>query len=110
MKSNKVWDEEGVHSLKDLLRDKSITEAILGRAFAILAIKGEELSDELKTWKARIVFQGSNVRTQTGTSAADLFKRASNAPASFAAARRTFLSTLSAHRRPYREEEPSPCP
>ena len=42
---------------------------------------------ELKAWKARIVFQGSNVRTKAGTSAADLFEEVSNAPASFAAAR-----------------------
>ena len=40
MRSKKVWDEEDVHSLEDLLRDKSISEAMLGRAFAILWIKG----------------------------------------------------------------------
>ena len=60
---------------------------MLGRAFAILGIKGEELGDVLKAWKARIIFQGSNVRTKTGTSAADLFEQVSNAPASFTAAR-----------------------
>ena len=74
MNSKKVWDVDCVYFLKDLLRDKQISEAMLGRAFTILGIKGEELGDELKAWKARIVFQGSNVRTKTGTSAADLFE------------------------------------
>ena len=60
---------------------------MLDRAFAILGIKGAELGDALEAWKAGIVLQGSNVRTKTGTSAADLFEEVSNAPASFAAAR-----------------------
>ena len=59
---------------------------MLGRAFAIFGIKGDELGEELKPWKARIVFQGSNVRTKTCTSAADLFEELSNARASFVAA------------------------
>ena len=58
---------------------------MLGRAFAILSIKGKELGDDLNTWKARIVFQGSNVFTKTRTS--DLREAVSNAPMSFAAAR-----------------------
>ena len=64
----------------------NISEAMLGRAFAILGIKGEELAGNLKQWKARIVFRGSDVRTKTGTSAHELFEDVSNAPASFAAA------------------------
>ena len=60
--SKKVLDVDDVYFFKDLLRDKQISEAMLGRAFAILGIKGKELEDELKAWKARIVFQGSNVR------------------------------------------------
>ena len=43
MKLKNVWDEEDVHSLEDLLRDKTISEAMLGRAFAIMEIKGNEL-------------------------------------------------------------------
>ena len=47
-------------------------------------------------------FQGSNIRTKTGTSAADLLEEASHAPASFAAARaalgvaalKQFMATL----------------
>ena len=60
---------------------------MFGRVFYILDIKNEKLGDDQKVWKARCVFQGSNVRTKTGTSAADLFEETSNAPASFAATR-----------------------
>ena len=82
-----VWDLDDVYSLHDLLRDKNISEPMLGRVFAILGIKGEELADTLQQWKARIVFQRSNVRTKSGTSAHDLFEDVNNAPASFPAAR-----------------------
>ena len=60
---------------------------MLGRVFSILGIKNEELGEDQKVWKARCVFQGSNVRTKTGTSASDLFEETSNAPATFAATR-----------------------
>ena len=60
---------------------------MLGRAFQILGVKGEELAENEQSWKARIVFQGSNVRTKSGTPATDLYEEISNAPASFAAAR-----------------------
>jgi hypothetical protein len=87
MYEKEVWDTKDVYSLHDLLRDDRIKEAMLGRAFAILGIKGEELGVADQKWKARIVFQGSNIRTKSGTTAADLFEEVSNAPASFAAAR-----------------------
>ncbi|CAK0813605.1 unnamed protein product, partial [Prorocentrum cordatum] len=82
-----VWDESDVHSLRDLLRDPKLAEAMFGRVFAILGIKGEELSKEHQQLKARAVFQGSNVRTKTGSSAAELFEEVADAPASFAAGR-----------------------
>jgi hypothetical protein len=89
MRKRKVWDEDDVYSLGDLLRTKDIAEAMLGRVFQILGIKGEELPEghEERIWKARIVFQGSNVRTKSGTAATELYEEISNAPASFAAAR-----------------------
>ena len=62
-------------------------ECVLGRVFQILGTKGEELGKSEQQGKARIVFQGSNVRTKTGTTAADLYEESSNAPASFAAPR-----------------------
>ena len=83
----KVLDTEDVYALNDLLHDNKISEAMLGCLFAILRIKGEKLAANQQTWKARIVLQGSSVRTRTGASAADLFEEVSNAPASFAAAR-----------------------
>ena len=87
LRTKQVWDVDDVYSLQDLLKDPAISEAMLGRVFAILGIKGEELEKYKQQWKARIVFQGSNVRTKTGTSATDLYEEVSNAPASFAAAR-----------------------
>ena len=39
MNSKKVWDTEDVHSLKDLLRDPTFAEVMLGRVFHILSIK-----------------------------------------------------------------------
>ena len=84
-----VWDTSDVYSLHDLLRTPNVTECMFGRIFQILGIKGEELKedDPERIWKARIVFQGSNVRTKSGTSATELYEEISNAPASFAAAR-----------------------
>ena len=79
MHDKRVWDENDVHSLKDLLRDPKLAEAMFGRVFTILGIKGEELNKEHQQWKARAVFQGSNVRTKTGTSAAELFEEVANA-------------------------------
>ena len=60
---------------------------MFGSVFFILGFKNEELGDDQKVWKARRVFQGSNVRTKTGTSAADVFEESSNASASFAPTR-----------------------
>ena len=83
MNSKKVWDTDEVYSLTDILRNPKIPEAMFGRVFSILGIKHEELGDDQKIWKARCVFQGSNLRTRT--SAADLFEETSDAPAPFAA-------------------------
>ena len=78
-------DTSEVYSLSDTLRNSEIPEAMFGRVFSILGIKNEELREDQKVWKARCVFQGSNVRTKTRTSAADPFEETSNAPASFVA-------------------------
>lgn len=58
MVTKKVWDYDDVYSLTGLLRTPLISEAMLGRAFQILGVKGEELGKELQVWKGRIVFQG----------------------------------------------------
>ena len=62
MNSKRVWDVDDVYSLHDLLRTKDMQEAMLGRAFQIFGVKGEELSSDEQVWKGRIVFQGSNIR------------------------------------------------
>ena len=41
MNGKNVWDVDDVYSLDDLSKDKNISEAMLGRVFAILDIKGE---------------------------------------------------------------------
>ena len=65
MNAKQVWDTDDVYSLHDLLRNPKISEAMLGRVFLILGVKGQELNEAQKKWKARIVFQGSNIRTKT---------------------------------------------
>ena len=60
---------------------------MFGRVFFILGVTNEKLGDDQQIWKARCVFQGSNVRTNTGSSAVEFFNETINAPASFAATR-----------------------
>ena len=64
MNSKKVSDTGEVYSLTDIIRNPKIQEAMFGLVFSILGIKNEELGDDQKVWKARCVFQGSNVRTK----------------------------------------------
>ncbi|CAK0852325.1 unnamed protein product [Prorocentrum cordatum] len=96
--TRQVWDTTDVHSLRDLLNDESLSDAMLGRVFAILGIKGEELGKDAQQWKARVVFQGSNIRSKSGMSSADLFEEVANAPASFAAARAALAAAALAGR------------
>ena len=79
MTSKSIWDTNDVYSLKDLLNHPDKSEAMLGIVFSILGLKNDELGEEIKAWNAKCVFQGSNVRTKIGTSAADLFEETSNA-------------------------------
>ena len=46
--SKKVWDTGTVHSLKDMLRNPDLPEAMFGIVFSILGIKSEELGDDRK--------------------------------------------------------------
>ena len=64
MNSKKFWDTGEVYSLTDILRNPKIPQAMFDRVFYILGIEHEELGDDQKVWKARCVFQGSNVRTK----------------------------------------------
>ena len=74
MDSEKVWVTDDVYSLKNLLNHEDIPEAMIGRVFSIPSVKNQELGEAVKAWKARCVFQGSNVRTKTWTSVADLLE------------------------------------
>ena len=81
-------NSNNVRILEKFIRSKiffAIPES-LKRCLA-LGIKHDELGHNQNVWKARCVFQGSNVRTKTETSAADLFEETSNALVSFAAMR-----------------------
>ena len=46
MNSKKVSDTSEVYSLRDILRNSKIPEAMFGRVFSILGIKNEELGDD----------------------------------------------------------------
>ena len=56
MDSKKVWDTGEVYSMKDILDNPAIPEAMFGRVLSILGIKNVELGDDQKLWKARCVF------------------------------------------------------
>ena len=48
MDAKKVWDTNGVYSLKNILRNSKIPEAMFGRVFSILGIKNEGLGEDQK--------------------------------------------------------------
>ena len=83
MEKRGVWDTSDVYSLRDLYKTPNLSECMLGRVFQIIGIKGDELADgdPERTRKARIVFQGSNVHTETGTAALELYEEISTASA-----------------------------
>ena len=75
--------------LDDLHKDARYPEAMIGRVFGIMGVRQDEIKskDGVLDMKFRGVFQGSNVRTKSGTSAIELYDEVSNAPASFTASR-----------------------
>ena len=76
-----------VREYVELMRDPNIADVMVGRVFSILGVKNDELPESERAWKAISVFQGNNIATKSGVSAADLFTEVANAPASFVAAR-----------------------
>ena len=60
---------------------------MVGRGLGILGVKSAELTPAEIIWKYRAVFQGSDIMTKSGISAAGLFQEISNAPASFTGVR-----------------------
>ena len=78
--------------------------------FPIFGINNDELDDDQKVWKARCVFQGSNVRTKPGTCAADLFEETSNGPAFLAAARAALgVAAMRGFNAPFGDAEAHTC-
>ena len=85
--SRETFDMGTVREYVELMRDPNIADVMVGRVFSILGVKNDELPESERAWKAISVFQGNNIATKSGVSAADLFTEVANAPASFVAAR-----------------------
>ena len=75
--------------LDDLYKDKRYPDAMIGRVFGIMGVKGDEMRvpGAALEMKFRVAFQGNNVRTKGGTSAFELYEEISNSHASFTASR-----------------------
>eukprot|EP00974_Lingulodinium_polyedra_P040097 3848673-Lingulodinium_polyedra.AAC.1 len=69
-RTRKTWDESTVREYKELMRDDTKAEVMTGRVFGLLGETNSEAErEEDRRMKFRAVFQGSNVRTKTGTAA-----------------------------------------
>eukprot|EP00971_Amphidinium_carterae_P081414 1610790-Amphidinium_carterae.1 len=70
--------------------------AAIGRVYAIMGEKHSEVSDpSLREYKARIVFQGNNIRMSNDVSASEVFRDVSNTPANMSIARAAIGAGLS---------------
>ena len=78
--------EDHVREPRDLTRDDSVPEFMLGRVFGVPGVKNAE-DPQAADYKFRTVFQGNNVRTKTGLSAVDLYQEVSSSPCTFSAIR-----------------------
>ena len=89
LRARKTWDEDHPMELDDLYKDKRYPDAMIGRVFGIMGVKGDEMRvlGAPLDMKFRDVFQGNNVRTKSGTSAFELYEEISNSLASFTASR-----------------------
>jgi len=85
-----VWNEKNVQeswTVKRKALDED-TDVMIGRLFAILGRKNDELviggkpDPKVSPLKSRVVFQGSNIDTASNSSAVDLFQEISAAPVS----------------------------
>lgn len=76
LRARKTWDEDHPMELDDLYRDKRYPDAMIGRVFGIMGVKGDEtrVPGTPLDMKFRGVFQGNNVRTKSGTSAFELYE------------------------------------
>ena len=84
-----VWDEQSVEEWREVVeraRRNGVTVHV-GRVFAVVVVKNAELdpSYPLRKIKARLVFQGNEVRDQFGQIA--LYEQMSSSPATMQAAK-----------------------
>ena len=89
LKKRIVWDEQSVEEWREVAeraRRNGVTVHV-GRVFAVVVVKNAELdpSDPLRKIKARLVFQGNEVRDQFGQIA--LYEQMSSSPATMQAAK-----------------------
>ncbi|CAK0811802.1 unnamed protein product [Prorocentrum cordatum] len=84
LRAKNTRDEEAME-LSDLRKDPRYPEAFIGGVFGILGVKHDEMPEEMKGWKYRIVFRGQDVRSKTGTGLVGLLEEVSNSPARFTA-------------------------
>eukprot|EP00971_Amphidinium_carterae_P340283 6478544-Amphidinium_carterae.1 len=90
-----TWDTSSVQELSEVRAGKFGTAAI-GRVYAIMGEKHSEVQDpSLKEYKARIVFQGNNIRMTNDVSASEVFRDVSNTPANMSIARTAIGAGLS---------------
>eukprot|EP00971_Amphidinium_carterae_P059634 1179298-Amphidinium_carterae.2 len=90
-----TWDVSTVQETSDVKAGK-FGPAAIGRVYAIMGEKHSEVNDPcLREYKARIVFQGNNIRVSDDVSASEVFKDVSNTPANMAIARTAIGAGLS---------------
>eukprot|EP00971_Amphidinium_carterae_P336445 6472816-Amphidinium_carterae.3 len=82
-----VWDTSSVCELRDLYKDRSQEDFLLGQVFPIMGEKFAEEGEQQRQYKARIVFAGDRVKTKSGCDPIDLYTEMSNSPTTLAAAR-----------------------
>eukprot|EP00971_Amphidinium_carterae_P292723 5811456-Amphidinium_carterae.2 len=82
-----VWDTSTVCEVKDLYRDRTQEDFLLGQVFPIMGEKFAEEGELQRQYKARIVFAGDRVKTKSGCNPVDLYTEMSNSPTTLAAAR-----------------------
>lgn len=98
-KGEGVWDEKNVREWSDVKKeaDKSNMPVTRGRLFAIMGQKNYEIAQHLgllkgvsssdSPYKARVVYQGSNIQTSNKAPAHELFTEVSSSPSTMTSAR-----------------------
>ena len=76
-----------VRELSEWMRDDAYSEVLVGRLFVTLGVKFAELARSERKFRARAVYQGSNIWSRSGRSVYEIFDEVSDSPSSLTAAR-----------------------